>query len=174
LRKVLSISLIFLITFNAGGYFFIYFQLENKFKEIAKQNIKEYISINELEKIILNTKSDFIDYERISENEILYHGKIYDIHSEEIRNDTIIIYCLNDKNEDILRNAFTKYLNNQNSDDDISSVSNIIKILITLALEPNIDKYNQNQFHDNFSLFFYVIYQKTNIEIPSPPPRVIS
>lgn len=174
MRKVLSILLIFLIAFNAGGYFFIYFQLENHFKEIATQNIKEYIQQNKLEKIVLSTKSDFLNYEKINENEFLYYGKMYDICSEEIHKDTIIIYCLNDKNEDILRIVFAEYLNDSDSDEALTSVSNLIKTLISIALEPNLNKYNPFQFYDNFSFSFHVLYQKTNIEIPSPPPRIIS
>jgi hypothetical protein len=177
-KKLLSISLIFLIAFNAGGYFFIYFQIENNFKESAHNKISEFIPLENLELIKISrqdeTNTKIHEYQRLDEKEIYYHGKMYDIYKEEIQNDTVFLYCLNDEKEDILENAFAEYINKKNDDNSLSSVSNIIKILILSALQPNSTEFKNIQTHNHLSYIFTSKTQNIFIDIPSPPPKVNS
>jgi hypothetical protein len=177
-KKLLSISLILLIMFNAGGYFFIYFQIENHFKESAFNQINEFIPLENLELIKLlrhdETGKKIHEYQRLDEKEIYYHGKMYDIYKEEIQNDTVFLYCLNDEKEDILENAFAEYINKKNDDNSLSSVSNIIKILILSALQPNSTEFKNIQTHNHLSYIFTSKTQNIFIDIPSPPPKTNS
>jgi hypothetical protein len=178
LKRILSIILILLIAFNAGGYFFIYYQLENYFKQIALNKINEFIPLERLEKIELNTKSVSSEAMKnvkiIDDNEISYYGKMYDVYSIEYQNGITILYCINDENEDIIQNAFSEYLNEKNSINDVKAVTNIIKILITLGLEPIHSFYNPIQSRNDLSFSYSILLQKINIDIPSPPPRFFS
>jgi hypothetical protein len=177
-KKPISILLIFLITFNAGGYFFIYFQLENHFKQKAYNKINDVIPIEELELIKLPRNGTYIkdqsQFNRLGNKEILYYGKMYDIYKEVTLNDTLYLYCLNDENEDIIEKAFAEYINNKNYDNSISSVANIIKILITLAIQPNNTDYKHIQIYNNLSFNLASNTQNICIEIPSPPPKSVS
>ncbi|MCX6163572.1 MAG: hypothetical protein NTU73_01715 [Ignavibacteriae bacterium] len=178
MKKLLSISLIFLIAFNAGGYFFIYSQLENHFKQIAFNKVNEFIPLEKLEKIELNNKSvsseAMKNFKAIDDKEILYNGKMYDIYKVEYQNEITILYCVNDENEDIIHCAFTEYLNEKNNDNDVKAVTNIIKILITLALEPNQTDFNPIQSRNDILFSYNILLQKIKIDIPSPPPKTIS
>lgn len=174
----MSILLILLIIFNAGGYFFAYYQLENYFKQIAFNRIDDYISIEKLEKIELDNKSLFKGLngkiKMINDREILYNGKMYDIYMIEIQNGKSVFYCVSDENEDIIHNAFIDYLNENNNKNDVKSVTNIIKIFITLALMPNHTNFNRILFYNNLSLSYNISYKKIIIDTPSPPPKNIS
>lgn len=178
MKRILSISLILLIAFNAGGYFFVYFQLENYFKQIAFNRINEFIPIEQLEIIEIDNKSSLSESKKcvniIDEKEILYNGKMYDIYKMDIREDKTILYCVNDENEDIIQSAFSEYLNEKDSSFDAKSIANIIKILITIGLEPNQNNLIPIRFHNNLTFFYIILFGSINIDIPSPPPRFFS
>jgi hypothetical protein len=178
LKKFLSILIVFLIFFNAGGYFFIYYQLESYFKMEASAEINNYFPLDKLEQIIFisKSKSDIngIKFERINDNEVLYFGKMYDIYKEEKRNDTAILYCISDEKEDIIEKAFAEYLNEKNEDKSVSAVANIIKILITLGIQPENAEYTYYRTHNDLLNLYAVSFGKICIDIPSPPPRIIS
>ena len=160
-----------MIAFNAGGYFFIYFQLQNCFKQVAFNRINDYMPIEELELIKVPLKGDAGDYERVNDREFSLDGKMYDIYEEKISGDTLSLYCVNDENEDIVNSAFATYINAKKNDKPNSAIANIIKIFITIALEPvKSDNYTCNR-HENLDYSFLSNIQTIFIDIPSPPPR---
>jgi hypothetical protein len=174
LKKLISIFLVLLIAFNAGGYFFVYFQLENCFKQVAFNRINDYMPIENLELIKINLNSINCNFERIEDKEFTLNGKMYDIYQENISNDTLYLYCVNDENEDMMHSAFASFINAKKNDTPNSAISNIIKIFITIALEPNIAGdflYNTNK---NISFTFLTSFQSIIIDIPSPPPKFAS
>jgi hypothetical protein len=174
LRRLISIFLILLVAFNAGGYFFVYFQLENCFKQVAFNRINDYMPIEDLELIKINLNSINESFERVEDREFTLNGKMYDIYQEYVSNDTLYLYCVNDENEDMMHSAFASFINSKKNDTPNSAISNIIKIFITIALVPNIEKdilYNTNK---NISFTFLTSLNSIIIEIPSPPPRFAS
>lgn len=178
MKKLIPISLIFLIVFNTGGSFFIYLQLENYFKQIAFNRINEYIPIKNLERIEIDKKATLSEKNKIfkilNDKEILYNNKMYDIYMMEFVNDKMVLYCVSDENEDIIHNAFAEYLNEDDSSDNVKSITNIIKIFITLALVPGNNSTTIIQSKDNLTFFFDILFKNINIDIPYPPPKFIS
>lgn len=164
--------------FNAGGYFFIYCQLENHFKMYAADEIKNYIPVESIEqiKIINNACFDVYgrDVEWLNESELTYSGKMYDIIKQETRNDTTILYCLNDEKEDILNKVFAEIINNKKDINSFSSIANIIKILITIAVQPEISEFNYFQSYNDFLNLYISNLRNIWLKIPSPPPKNIS
>jgi len=176
LKKIISIFLTLLIVFNTGGYFFVYFQLSNCFKQIAFNKINDFIPLENLEliKLDLNAISSYDEdfYERVNDREISYCGKMYDIYKEEVSNDTLLIYCVSDENEDIINNAFDIYINDKKNDKPNSAIVNIIKIFITIALVQT-EKENFNLKSNQIITNTYLIsFQTIFIDVPSPPPRL--
>lgn len=168
-----------MIVFNTGGFFFVYFQLQNYFKEIAFNKINDFLPIEELELIKVCTKSrDFTNdnvYERVNDREFKYYGKMYDIFQENFSNDTLYLYCVNDEKEDIINNAFAVYINSKKSESNNKSpIANIIKLFITIAIAPNNTSFSlSNTYHTNSNIY-KVFYQNIIVDVPSPPPRFSS
>jgi hypothetical protein len=178
LKRILSISLILLIVFNTSGFFFVYFQLQNYFKQISFNRIDDFVPIEELSliKIAINSP-DFSNedvYDRIEDKEFKYYGNMYDICEERIINDTLYLYCVSDENEDIINNAFASYINEKKSDNQASPVINIIKIFITIGLVPDGINLNYSNTFKDITNQYIVTYQHLKEDIPSPPPRLVS
>jgi len=171
LKKLVSIFLVFLIAFNAGGYFFVYFQLENCFKKVAFNKINDYMPIEELELIKVSIASPDASYERIEDREFTLHGRMYDIYQEEAANDSLYMYCVNDENEDMMHNAFASYINAKKNDSPNSAIANIIKIFITIALEPAIASDLKCNSNKNISFTYLTTFKNIIIDIPPPPPK---
>jgi hypothetical protein len=178
LKRIISIFIVLLIVFNTGGYFFIYFQLESYFKQIAFNRINEFLPLEELQLIkIAKSSTEFSNsdiYDRKNEKEFSYYGNMYDIFKEDITNDTLFLYCVSDENEDIIHNAFASYINEKKNDNKSTAVINIIKIFITIALPP----YDTNtdlvySYKKNINLL-QISYQNFIVDVPSPPPRFSS
>jgi hypothetical protein len=175
LKRILSIFLVLLIVFNTGGFFFVYFQLGNYFKEMAFNKINDYVPLDRLELIKININSTAFNdddiFDRVNDKEFSYYGRMYDIYKEDISNDTLYLYCVSDENEDIINNAITIYINEKKSDNSNSAISNIIKIFITIALTPKSIEYNYLNTYKSISNQIHISYQNIFIDIPDPPPR---
>jgi len=178
LKRIISIFLILLIAFNAGGFFFVYFQLGNYFKQIAFNKINDFVPLEKLELIKININSvTFNDdniYDRVNDKEFSYYGKMYDIYKEDISGDTLYLYCVSDENEDVINNAIDIYINEKKNDNSNSAIANIIKIFITIALTPNETNYNIINAFNNISNLYQITYQNIFIDVPYPPPRFSS
>lgn len=170
--------MISLIVFNAGGYFFIFSQFENYFKEKATARISDYIPLEKLEKIKIVKSREYgnsnSNFEKINESEIRFNGNLYDIYFQEQSGDTTTFYCINDSYEDILHEAFNEYLNGQENEGNNTAISNLIKIFVNLGLEPC--NYSQLfvPFINEFNFTRHTLINDTNLDIPVPPPRLIA
>jgi hypothetical protein len=178
MKRTLSILMIFLIIFNAGGYFFIFSQFENYFKEKATARISDYIPLEKLEKIKIVKSREYgnsnSNFEKINDNELKLNGNLYDIYYQEDNGDTTTLYCISDKYEDILHEAFSKYLNGQKDENNNTALSNLIKIFLILGLEPVNDRQLFVPFTSEIKFIKHTIINDTNLDIPVPPPRFIT
>ena len=165
-----------LILFNTGGYYLVYFQVQSYFKSIASERITEYIPVESLTLLRFSTKyinsETQENYRRINKNEVSYNGNMYDIYKEEVNNDSLILYCLSDENEDKLDQAFSEYINKNVVDYFNLSVKNLLRAIIKIALPPVEFSYN------DFSLYNLIAFKSNKndlinviIDVPVPPPR---
>lgn len=178
MKKSLSILLISLIIFNAGGVYFIHSQLENYFKKIAFSKANEYISTDILERIRIYKNQDNSEntniFERVNSREIRYYGNMYDIIGEETDSVSTTYYCISDSNENILNEAFADYLNGNNEAKSNKAISNIIKLLNITALEPAqliMDFLYQS---DDIMFSNKIFYSDIILDTPIPPPKINS
>lgn len=176
MKKILSILLVFLFIFNAGGYYFVYVQLLNSFKLSSNDEIREQVSLDRLELIKIDNNVSYSpkDFEKVDDGEIRYNGRMYDIFYYEVKDGRTYYYCVNDACEDAIMNAFAEYLSEGADEDSNTAVMSIIKIIITHAIVPAEFAYtgygNSHYIStDNISKVSVLIQ-----DIPSPPPRHIS
>jgi hypothetical protein len=177
LKKSFFILLGLLVLFNTGGYYFVYFQVQNYFKQVAFNKINEYIPEENLTlfKINLRSTDSKIQKEilRINDHEISYNGNMYDIYKEEVNSDTLVLYCLCDENENILDQAFSEFVNRNNIDFINISLKSILKSIIKIALPPIELTYKNYSFYNSITFNSSNDLQNVIIDVYVPPPRTV-
>jgi len=175
MKRITAILLILLLLFDSFGYIFVYLELSSYFKKEAAGKINDFIPENELEIIsfhktkLLSTVSSL---NFVKEKEIKINGTLYDIYKIEYRNDSVFIFCLNDKNENILEKAFTSYVDRKiNDKTSRNPIHNIIHNLIKVALAPATYCQSYYQSSIKFTTTIKDILPQFSKEIPSPPPK---
>jgi hypothetical protein len=109
IRKTLSVLFAALILFNLFGYYFVFKCDQVRVKGEMKAMMRSSsFQAHSREIIILNPATDR-DFKMIDKDEILYHGKLYDIISTRNSGSSIIINCVNDTKEEQLLASYNKY-----------------------------------------------------------------
>lgn len=174
MKKILTLLLCSMILFNTCGFYFAYFQIRSYFKQIAFNRINEYVSLENINVIKTNPKftcSEMQIFERVNDNEILYLEKMYDICKEERRGDTLVLYCLNDENEDKLNHAFAEFVKWNNNGNGRTPVKSLLNTVIKIALSPKEIVYNNFKFFNVITLNPLDNLQNVIIDVSEPPPR---
>jgi hypothetical protein len=175
MKKITAILLASLIIFDSCGYVFIYLELSSFFKSDALTRINDFIPDKELE-ILTFAVSDLNhsrqDLQFLEHNEIRYRGSMYDIFKTEYKSDSVFFYCLNDKKESYLEQAFSKYIESKTNESSKNiPISNILHNIIKTALAP----VNFNEYHYQSSIKFITVIQEIipqfSKDIPTPPPK---
>jgi len=100
MKKALAAFLLFIFTFTLCGYVLLFAILQENVSEkmhrIANGDPAN-LEIIKAPKSEIGKSIVFND-----DDEINYHGKLYDIASEKLKGDTIYFYCVNDKEEENL------------------------------------------------------------------------
>lgn len=167
----------FIILFNAGGYYFVYYQAQNYFKQLAFGRINDFIPVENLTLVKIDIKNgepqSTDEFERVNGHEIKYYGNMYDIYQEEIKGDTLFIYCLSDENEDKLDEAFSDYVNKDNGNMMNVPVKNILMSIIKIALPPVTINYGSFSFYNYISIKPANILLTEFIDVLVPPPKTV-
>lgn len=166
LKKFLALILCCFILFDLFGHalFFLHIReiIRENFKETRDELTKEELTLLVFLKSEFRTEEEFIRYSK--EGELNIGGKLYDVHSAKVSNDSLFILCKYDEEEN---NLYSKYG----------------------ALEK--EKRLKIRFHQNYYIVqenifpiliewkFYSIcisinYQSNKPEIPAPPPKYYS
>jgi hypothetical protein len=177
MKKFLIILLSFLLLFNSFGYVIVYFEIRQSLQDDAFKKMKEYISDDELDIIILNKKDDLYNPGEclfLNENEIKYKGKLYDIYRKYKRGDYEILYCIKDEKETVVEKIFSSYIEDLNSkSSEKPAIRNILKNKISLGITSQ-----QGSLITNHVIEF-IRFNKTGLiknykEVPTPPPKEIT
>jgi hypothetical protein len=178
LKKITSILLILLLFFDSCGYIFVYIELSNYFKKEGTRKISEYLPNDNLEIIIVH-KSDIYNINSpikfVKKQEIRYKDELYDICNEVSLGDSIYYYCLNDKNENILEQAFANYLEKNTQDNSQNvPIHNILKSIIKVATIPLM--FDNKYYQSSIKLITQItnFFPQYSSDIPTPPPKIYS
>lgn len=175
MKKITSIFLVLLLILDSCGFFIVYIELSNHFKQEATSKINDFIPDNQLEIIafplseLTNANSSL---QFTEENEIKINNELYDIYKKEIKGDSIYFYCVNDANENILEKAFTSYVENKIQDCSKNiPMHNILVSIFKVAIVPIEINYDFNQTSIKFITHINYLYPQYSIDIPTPPPK---
>ncbi len=137
-------------------------------RDKAKSTLEEGV----LEKLIflLKEKNEKVEWEE-SGKEFRYKDKMYDIVKIEIHQDSVIYFCLHDRDEETLLSNFDKLIKNSLGNNG-KSKNNSVKEL---------SKYNFNHINNIYisvkKINFYplrpLFYRSITIKIQPPPPKIV-
>ena len=165
-----------LFIYNTMGYYFVFKIAQFDVRAEMKSAIKRNIPMKDLEVITIpatangsnDSQTRFID-----DNELIYQGKLYDIVKRELSGNNIIVYCINDKKEEVLlenlyakltrENDITKNMNDKSGHILTSMIKDVvfsktIIIISPIGLDINFSSVN-NEIINSYS------------EVITPPPR---
>ena len=175
IRKTLSVLFAALILFNLFGYYFVFKCDQVRVKGEMKAMMRSSsFQAHSREIIILNPATDR-DFKMIDKDEILYHGKLYDIISTRNSGSSIIINCVNDTKEEQLLSCYNKYstwVAGMNAPEKSRNNQAMLYHIIKHAL---INKYSvQPPSTSSMMLFFEPIGKLSSQPLlpDFPPPRI--
>jgi hypothetical protein len=166
LKKLYSILIICLFTFNFGGTWIIY---ETRRMHIYREMEKEVRSAQGFE-IIQLTKQEFDRYST-RENEICLKGKMYDFAKVEQSGDHVVLYCIRDTKEETLKADFYRSLEDKHSktnDKLLSQFSQLFSLtyLAPAGLNPEFGISSPRDFYD-----FEILFTSISLLNDTPPPK---
>ena len=169
MKKPITIIILILILFNAIGYEFIFTCLILN----CKHEISDSPYVESLGKTLIITPSNSDRFVRKNNHEIIFDGILYDIKSEEVNGDNLIIHCIMDLEEQELLEYFVKIRSEKNSEDKNIPLNKFIDknpiILFIITHSLKIERPDNYYLSGSFLNLFYI---QPIIELPTPPPQV--
>ena len=108
MKKIAALIVLILFMVNTMGFYIVF--RYNQF--VIRREMMAMIMHGEGSGkiVVLRITENDKNFRRIDKEEFAYHGKMYDMVSEDTRGDTTIFYCLHDKKEEELVARYTLYL----------------------------------------------------------------
>lgn len=167
MKKLISISLLFLFLYNTIGCYFVFKFIQHEIHEEIEKQIKNEIPDAELELISFKI-DDKIDWKE-KDKEFEHNNKMYDVVRIEIKKDSINYYCIDDKKEEDLFSQFAKFTgrNSSNSKKLSNILSSIFKNYYFNQIELNLLAFKKNKILPFYTERYKNIFAKIN----TPPPK---
>jgi len=112
-KKIVSILLIFLLLFNALGFYGLFIGLRYKSKlDLVRRLDKQQYSEDETITLKIPISIPYqmgTEYERI-DGEIEHHGEFYRMVKQKLESDTLYIVCIKDHESKRIKQALTDYV----------------------------------------------------------------
>jgi len=149
------------------------YDTRKEMKALLNQNLCD----EKLEKIIIpnaeisNPSSSF---RFVEENEIMYHGKLYDVAKKKVEGNNTIFYCINDKNEESLFKGLEEHLkHNLDQNTPSKDKSNLLaKNIIKEAIPGKLHLLKFNTALSDIPIIYTSLLQEEYIPIFLPPPKI--
>ncbi len=172
MKKTLTIFLLLIFAYNAGGYLLIFKIQQSRIRKEIKQQLKTGVSDVDLKLIILNDQTEN-QIEWKDENEFSLHGILYDIVKRtKDENGVSMFYCITDDQETALFAGLNDQVN-KNTDarkNEKNALTNFFKLQSTLSSIPEYKANLSALEQKNYALISY-FYSAPAIDILSPPPK---
>ncbi len=172
MKKIISSLLIGLVLLNVCGFNLLFSFLLLSCKYEAAEKIEELSDYASLTHLIINSynKDEFI---RIGKDEVMYKNQMYDIVSEKGDNHETHLYCIQDKNENEVRNSIKNFDKNLKEFPNSERKENSSYVLNNLIKNYIFPDYNFGKVVSE-SIFFFS-HTPTQLqpitEIINPPPE---
>jgi hypothetical protein len=176
-KKIVSILLIFLLLFNALGFYGLFIGLRYKSKlDLVQRLDKQQYSEDETITLKIPIAIPYqmgTEYERI-DGEIEHHGEFYRMVKQKLESDTLYVVCIKDHESKRIKQALTDYVKTF-TDEPVDAKHNgknftsFIKDFLPTSIQITEVSFGWNHTVDvNTSFKFF--YDRS-IVIFSPPPQ---
>ncbi|MGB3947378.1 MAG: hypothetical protein WBM13_05320 [Bacteroidia bacterium] len=174
-KKAFSFVLLAIFLFNIVGYFIAFKIVQHKVRSEVKTAIKQTLTANQLTVIeIYKTGQNQLIWKE-KNKEFYYKGELYDIVKTEEKTESIIYYCINDKQEEQLFEHLEEHVNNYMSENHFSKKSSSkknhfdsIKLYLSNVVALTLATITDTTTFNTYSL----LYTSSFIEISTPPPKI--
>lgn len=176
MKKTISILLLSLFVYNTIGFLALHPLLSIYYKHLGKLRADKHQGA-ELVEILTFYKEDIINrkinFSWIHSREFRYNGDLYDIAKKQETDEKLILYCINDTKEKQLEEEFKKKVdhNSRENKNHQTTGSHISSLISEPACEEEISL--NLDYECNYINRLTDFYKSFNIEIPSPPPRLV-
>ena len=177
MKRFIAIFLLIFFVFSQYGHFALFKLAQVDIRNEIKNEIKAGISDQKLLLIRLavgNTSGETTDFKWKGKNELWYKGGLFDVVKRHFQNDTLFLYCLNDKQEELL---FANLGNLINCSSDYNNlIKNLNKIINQKTEQIIYFAFSGTQTVTTGTPVTYFIPEtycsSARNEVPSPPPKV--
>lgn len=170
LKKTASIFLLIIFLFNVAGFFglFSYLKQEN-YKSVFSRDAKELNLVR-----LTIPKTETLHWEK--ENEIIYHGKYFDVFSKSEDGKNYFLLCYSDSRDNFLCDAFSKHVRSQteNASEKNSNSNHQVKIIIQDFILHSFVWKIQNSIGERASSQISFSLPSGFTSVFSPPPEFIA
>lgn len=140
--------------------------------EQANKPLKE-----EMIELLIFNKEDIqqnkISFKWIHSREFKFNDNMYDIVEKKETETELIIYCINDTEEKKLEEEFEKKIHRNSIEDKQIPTSNSLNF-VSISEPAESEKPNSLLFSESTLSFWSTeFYQSLNLDIASPPPRLV-
>lgn len=174
-RKLIAAFFIIALLFNAFGAYTMLESMRYSLRKEIKKKIKSNIPVRELHRLefpmsVLASGKSEIHWNH--KGEFRYRGKMYDIVRRSVEKGCLILFCINDTDEERLFEQLEALVNDATCKDPRANQrSRVVWQLLTQLLFQEIPEFDfRNDQITTFEPFYYQIKQEFYIDVPSPPP----
>jgi len=166
MKKILPVFVLFIMLFNAAGYYIVYefnrFLIRQEVSSLLKHGCLDH----ELSVLTVFNPAADPAFRRVDNREIVYHGNMYDVAREVHKGKTVSFYCIRDTKEENLIAGMKNMHHNKRA-------VNLLQHLVTIALPVTT---GQSHPQSTKKIIHPLLKEQFmgRSEIPfSPPPEVI-
>jgi|10_taG_2_1085330.scaffolds.fasta_scaffold06222_3 hypothetical protein len=178
LKKSLSILLLSLLIFNMTGIFIVFKIEQAHIRKSIKHQIKAGIPEEELH-IFNLSKVEYIKLDWVRPDiEFRKNKEMFDIVHMKSLNDSVRLYCVNDKEESILFAQLDKMIKKkmqQESNSLNSPINKVLKLFNLIYISNQTENKSLTYYRMNKKSYHYFtnLYDSPLIKQPSPPPKSV-
>jgi hypothetical protein len=173
LKKISAILLSAIMMLYSIGFYFIYQSELTAVKQSSQKAIESGSFSNDLTTIRVaysNNKIQDDALEVVSQNEISWHGKMYDIVSSHIEGSTVVFSCFTDSKETSIIGSANDHIQKQADQPSGKKAVSMAKNLNLYFEEQALAYVDLSSIHSKWSLPIDKILPAPYYNIPSPPP----
>ena len=183
MKKLVAISLFFVMTLHLAGYYFILMGMKKQNEadwqsHVIKDNFDDYHLLTKSIPITFPYQTDQKEFQTVDEK-IELDGKIYRIVKKKYAEDTLHIVYLNDQKEEDIQKELDHLSDQMDQNEMEGSAKRTQNILLRMVISPYI--YQDYVFapiatdasNINHHSFYSTLYQRVFLSIPVPPPKSI-
>ena len=162
--------------YNTFGFLAVHPFLSIYYKYLGLQKTNVHSEEEIIELLVFN-KEDIINgkinFQWIHSREFRYNNDLYDIVEKRETEDNLIIYCINDTREKRLEEDFVKRVQKNSFEDKQKTATNILKF-VSISEPVQFEKTSNSLVRESsFGIRWIEFYQSFNLDIPTPPPRLV-